>query len=675
MKRQHVVLLVCLATACFAQQLPRGLGPVEYYRTPQIGVMAGFIKDPEHQGYTIEEWRKDLGRNFDARALVTRVKQAGAAHLIFYDKWIDGLVFHQTRTTSYRTERDFLALVAPECHRQNLKLIVYFNTFMDGNPEFAPWTSVDRRGAAIRYMHPWPANAMSIHSPYREKALEQIRELIQNYDVDGFWLDVPEYPAFTFDKWSGEAFHKQYGKSLDEATALEHMRFATDSITAWLKTTSDYIHKLKPSAVVGSNRIVDPLHMGPRRALGMAPSLDYFTAELWPIETQWKHAEYLGWFTKPSESLTMLSDTWFTPLTGGPPPTTKKAAQLTLELANTLSAGVNPYGSLALAHDGSLDEPTLQLLDASGRWLRKMRPYLEGATTMHDVGIVLGTAQAADLDWPGGLEDYSEVIDKLEGHLRHHGYLPRRLLTCAGAQKWDHIPDGMRLLVIPDRVSLSPQDAQLVREFARRGGAVLALGRGAGLGHSGRFVDADPLFGTHADGPVTLPSARIAWEGKRYNVKAPFWHLRPEAAEVVRWIASPLRGEVPALVRKQTAYASALTESALLETPELFDAILTSVLAETTYSFSDKSGRYRFRLRRQNGQYLIHVLDDINAPTARGYVDRYVPRYVKVSVNTALVPFGKATVVPDRRELTLTRDGNWSTFEIFPSPEVTIRLE
>jgi hypothetical protein len=237
------------------------------------------------------------------------------------------------------------------------------------------------------------------------------------------------------------------------------------------------------------------------------------------------------------------------------------------------------------------------------------------------------------------------------------------------------VPDGMRLLLIPDRVSLSARDRQMVREFARRGGAVLALGRGAGLGHSDRFVDADALFGIHSDGLFTLPSARIAWEGKRYNVKAPFFHLRADGAEVVRWIASPLRGEVPALVRKQTVYASALTESALLETPELLDAILTSVLPETIYSFGDKSERYRFRLRRQNGTYLIHALDDLNAPTARGYVDRYTPRYVKVSVNTSLVPFVKATVVPVRRDLTLTRDGQWSTFEIFPSPEVTIRLE
>jgi hypothetical protein len=44
-----------------------------------------------------------------------------------------------------------------------------------------------------------------------------------------------------------------------------------------------------------------------------------------------------------------------------------------------------------------------------------------------------------------------------------------------------------------------------------------------------------------------LGSARIGWEGKRYNVKAPFFHPRPDGAEVTGWIASPLCGEAPEL--------------------------------------------------------------------------------------------------------------------------------
>ena len=32
------------------------------------------------------------------------------------------------------------------------------------------------------------------NSPYRDYALNQIEEILTNYDVDGFWLDVMQFP-------------------------------------------------------------------------------------------------------------------------------------------------------------------------------------------------------------------------------------------------------------------------------------------------------------------------------------------------------------------------------------------------------------------------------------------------------------------------------------------------
>ena len=71
--------------------------------------------------------------------------------------------------------------------------------------------------------------------------------------------------------------------------------------------------------------------------------------------------------------------------------------------------------------------------------------------------------------------------------------------------------------------------------------------------------------------------------------------------------------------------------------PDYLDVSLKSALPQRIYRFSNTSGRYRFRLRCQNGNYLVHVLDNINSPSMG--------------------------------------EGHWSTFEVFPSPEVTIRLE
>src|SRR5271157_2766533 len=135
--------------------------PVDFYSPSQLTLMVGFIKDPQHRSFTVQQWAKDVGKNFDARRLVADAQSSGMVDIIWYDKWIDGLVFHKTQTTHFATERDFLADLAPECQRARLKLIIYFNVFFDGNPEFAQWACTDQRGNPITFAPIWPANQMS----------------------------------------------------------------------------------------------------------------------------------------------------------------------------------------------------------------------------------------------------------------------------------------------------------------------------------------------------------------------------------------------------------------------------------------------------------------------------------------------------------------------------------
>ena len=97
--------------------------------------MTGFIYEPL-EPYTIHQWKETLGNEFDAERWVKDFKEAGAQHLVFYDKWIDGLVFHDTKTTNFKTDRDFVSELAAACQRHELPLVFYFNAVSDGNPEF-----------------------------------------------------------------------------------------------------------------------------------------------------------------------------------------------------------------------------------------------------------------------------------------------------------------------------------------------------------------------------------------------------------------------------------------------------------------------------------------------------------------------------------------------------------
>ncbi len=187
---------------------------------PRLTLMAGFLKDPEHP-QAIEEWREGLGARFDARALVSRAKQAGVSEIIWYDKWHDGLLFHDTKTTSFHSEKDFLAELAPECRRQGVRLVVYFNAFADGNPEFEQWACRDQCGQPVGFGARWHCNHRSIFSPFRRKVLEQLREIVTVYDPDGVWLDAVRVPQVCYDRWSHEAFERQTGKTLEESTQQE----------------------------------------------------------------------------------------------------------------------------------------------------------------------------------------------------------------------------------------------------------------------------------------------------------------------------------------------------------------------------------------------------------------------------------------------------------------------
>jgi hypothetical protein len=677
---------LALSGASAAQPLPKDLGPAEYYRPPQLTLMIGFIKDPQHKNFTVPQWAKGIGKNFDAVQIAERSKRAGVAQIIWYDKWIDGLVFHKTKTTSYHTERDFLAELAPECRKRGIKLVIYFNTYYDGNPEFAPWACVDQRGKPIPFSPFWPENLLSMYSPFREKALEQIRELFVDYGVDGIWLDVPTYASISYDRWTREAFKKQYGKDMDEASAPERAKFWVESSVNWNREVAAFVRKLKPAATVTTNALVDPVAGGPAWAAGMGEPLDYFSTELHTIDLQQKFAPIVGEIYKPFEAGTLISDDWFTPLNSGPVKTSKSMDQMHVELASILTAGLNIYLAVAPGHDGTLDEGTMKLLDFTGEWLRARRPWIEGAEDVTDVAILLGTANPKELQWPGGAPGYGDELSKLEAQLRANGYLPHRLINCVGSRRYDSIAQTVRTVIAPDRAQLTASDAEMLEGFVRRGGKVLAIGRGVGLAGTDEPSRAASMFGVHGSGyvlPGVVGSLDVKWNDRELSMPGPILHVKPTSAEPLLWASVWTAGEMPVFTRNRvgngTAYALTTTESALTEKPDLLRYLCKETIGQPLWKVEINPERYLVRIRRQNHRYVVHVIDSLTTkegPMSEAYnTQRYRPLYTKLAVNSELVPFQKATVVPDNRPAQISTDGIWKTMEIYPDPELTIVLE
>jgi len=683
---RFLIVFLALSVSGIGQRLPRDLGPAEYYRPPQLTLMVGFIKDPQHKNFTVPEWAQGIGGNFDAVQIAERCKRAGVGQIIWYDKWIDGMVFHKTKTTSYHTERDFLAELAPECRKRGIKLVIYFNTYYDGNPEFAAWACVDQRGKPIPFSPFWPENLLSMYSPFHEKALEQIRELFVDYNVDGIWLDVPTSASLSYDRWTREAFKKQVGKDMDEASPSERARFWIESSVHWNREVAAFVRKLKPTATVTTNAAIDPVSSGPMWAAGMGEPLDYFSTELHTVELQQKFAPILGETNKPFEGGTLISDDWFTPLNSGPLKTSKSSDQMHVELASILTAGMNTYLAVAPGHDGSVDEGTMRLVDYSGEWLRARRPWLEGAEDVTDVAVLLGTADPKELQWPGGAQGYGDELAKIEADLRSNGYMSHRLINCAGSRKYDGIPQAARTVIVPDRAQLTPSDAEMLEGFVRRGGKVLAFGRGMGLAGTEEPNRAAPMFGLHSVGyvlPDWIGAFDVKWNNDNLSLPGSILAVTATSAEPLLWASVWTAGEMPVLTRNRvgdgTAYALTAAESALKEKPDLLRYLWEETIGEPLWKVQINPQRYLVRIRRQKQRYVMHVIDSLTTkegPMSEAYnTQRYRPLYTKITVNSERIPFQKATVEPDNRPLRIFTDGIWKTMEIYPDPELTIVME
>jgi len=81
--------VLALADSAFSKQPPAPRSC--WHKAPTLSVMTGFIYQPL-KPYTIQQWMENLGNKFDADQWVKDFKEVGASHLVFYDKWIDGLV-------------------------------------------------------------------------------------------------------------------------------------------------------------------------------------------------------------------------------------------------------------------------------------------------------------------------------------------------------------------------------------------------------------------------------------------------------------------------------------------------------------------------------------------------------------------------------------------------------
>lgn len=512
-------------------------------------VMTGFWKNHQPIPETLDEWLRGLGTQFDPSGFARLLKDAGVGCLYFFDKWGDGLVWHDTITTNFHTERDFVREVADACHAQGLPLGFVTEPLWEDNPEFAQFVTRDADGNPYAPLPGvWVARFFSVHSPYRVLCLEQIRELLRDYGpVACMWLDTfsnpwPAWRGPWTDQYSEHAFLKRYGIPIRSAPPELFQQFVLETVAGFCQEITRVATELQPDVTFTMNQSVLSSMTMPRIATNVHSPLTYFSIEGHSIPALENDSAAASFLRRPMEIGFWISSDMFIP-PGDPSPTRMREAVAACALA--WSQGANVWFGINPQYDGTYGGEKGAITEA-GQWLEARRDVLRGTIPWRDVGVVLGAPAptigvfpelselwqpAADVpgvykaeNLPSSVSGvyYPEPVlptsfierqawgEALRMHLnlRNLGYGSEILYSLADLAAWPDDLSQFPALVVPERACLDEEHMARLREYVKAGGQLLVFGHGSLLGPEGglgnEFALADVL-GLHFVGQAKCP--------------------------------------------------------------------------------------------------------------------------------------------------------------------------
>jgi len=359
-----------------------------WHKAPMLSIMTGFIYQPGMH-YTIQQWMENLGNEFNADQWVKDFKEVGADHVIFYDKWIDGLVFHDTKTTGFKTKRDFVRELAAACQRGGLPLVLYFNAVSDGNPEFNQWSLLDKQGRPIVFSRQWPTRYQTLHSPFRQKCLEQVRELLSNYGpIHGIWHDIFRERLNTTSQWTADGYQKMFGEPFGKASGARLAEFNARTLAGYLDEVEAIRREQRQEhCLFTANGSGSAFLAGGAWTDQVGTRLQYLFNEGHSFIKNETLARMAWALPKPLDINLLLNKSWFTPLNDVPPGPAYSDEQAIAATAIAVCQGAGVTLALTPGHDGRFGAD-LQRAKAVGAWFRNIQPWLANAQPAADVAIV-----------------------------------------------------------------------------------------------------------------------------------------------------------------------------------------------------------------------------------------------------------------------------------------------
>jgi alpha-L-fucosidase len=270
--------------------------------------------------------------SFDAEKWVSAARHAGMGYITLITRHHDGFSDWDTKQSDWKITnttwgKDAVKLLAAECHKQGIKLFVYYSLL--------DWYRSDYQYETGRTGHGTGRTQKSDWSSYLRFMKAQLTELLTNYgEIGGVWFD-----GF-WDQLSNDSDKEQQSKvdwHIDEIYTL--------------------IHKLQPQCLIGNNHHRTPL-----------PGEDF---QMFEKDLPGGNSTGFGGQSVsqlPLETCETINDSWGFNITDRKYKSTKDLIQL---LVRDAGYGANLLLNIGPMPNGEIQPEFTQRLTEIGDWLSK----------------------------------------------------------------------------------------------------------------------------------------------------------------------------------------------------------------------------------------------------------------------------------------------------------------
>ncbi|MHC4442241.1 MAG: alpha-L-fucosidase [Planctomycetota bacterium] len=420
-----------------------------------------------------------LGAGSDPQHIIDTLKISRPDFVQYHSKGHPGWATYPTKVgKAAPLKRDILRAWRDATNKLGIPFTVYYSGGLDYRvaEEHPQWARKKPDGKHQRGFFNTKHTSLCYNSPYvEEQVISMVREIIANYDVDGFWFDGEVWSVLPcWCQYCKAGFKTETAKDLPPQDGnhpdwRRFLQFQRDSFTRYCRRVADVIHSAKPACQFASNwaytlrqpeqvpEFVDCLSGDPPPAHGLAKGA---------IE-----ARFLATRGKPFDMVT-----WNQAYEFGKdyPPQPKSAQHLMQEAAMVISNGGrfmvwnNPR-----SNDGSLirnDHVTIgQVRDfvyARKRWCHQTE-------SAPDIAVL--HSESHHYSTGNGLFDYGVCLDPLRGaHMalaesQHHFDLINEATLLKRI-------DEYRVVIVPEQQNLPQPVMTAIETYVSNGGHLLFAG-------------------------------------------------------------------------------------------------------------------------------------------------------------------------------------------------------